>query len=64
MHHADDAGVVDARERLDLLAELPAHPVARVVVAELVEEHFDDDPLVHQPRVAREVDDADPAPPE
>ena len=61
MHDADDAGVVDARERLDLLAELAADPVGDVLVAELFEEHLDDDALVHQLRVAREVDDPEPA---
>ena len=64
VHHADDAGVVYARQSLDLLLELPAHPVLGVCVAELVEEHLDDHALLHQLHVAREVDDADAAPAE
>ncbi len=58
---ADDAGMIEAAEGLDLLVKFIDDPI---IAVSLFEEDFDDDRLVMQLPVARQVDYAEDAAPE
>src|SRR6267142_6626001 len=64
MKHSDHARMVYPSQRFYFLMKLFLDPVIISGLGRLFKKDFDDDGLIHQFLIVREVNNADPAPPE